>query len=141
MKVSYFVDKFLHHIIYQYNAKIPYHHFIPSCYTIQSYHNLPYIYTPPACPYPTIIPILILDPDNRPPSTPIPGIGAPCPTGSYCPRGSPAPIACPSGTYTDTTGRASCITCPSGYVCPTNTSVSTSILCPRGYYCQLGRSA
>ena len=55
--------------------------------------------------------------------------------GSYGPRQEP----CPGGTYRDTPGGrvlADCLTCPSGYVC--NSDSSSAVECPRGFYCPLG---
>ena len=40
-----------------------------------------------------------------------------CPTGYHCPTGSSAPLPCPSGSYTNTTGLSDCIACPAGYYC------------------------
>ena len=35
----------------------------------------------------------------------------------YCPVGSPAPVRCPAGLYTDYEGAESCTICPEGYYC------------------------
>ena len=52
-----------------------------------------------------------------------------------CPRGTPLPIACPSGTYSDATDLASvdgCSTCPLGHACALGTS--TPEPCAAGQY-------
>jgi len=35
----------------------------------------------------------------------------------YCPGGSPAPLPCAAGYYTDYEGAEACDTCPEGYFC------------------------
>ena len=52
-----------------------------------------------------------------------------------CPRGTPVPIACPPGTYSDATDLASvdgCSTCPVGHACGLGTSRPE--LCVAGQY-------
>lgn len=42
-----------------------------------------------------------------------------CPAGAYCPPGSPLPIPCPPGTYSNVSGLRSlheCLDCPPGWV-------------------------
>ncbi|XP_022100039.1 zonadhesin-like [Acanthaster planci] len=55
-----------------------------------------------------------------------------CPEGFYCPEGSPAPMRCEGGYYTNITGQASCFDCPAGYYCPDGYRL---LECPRGDYC------
>lgn len=40
-----------------------------------------------------------------------------CPEAMYCAEGSPAPVKCPAGNYTDQEGAASCDPCPPSYYC------------------------
>jgi hypothetical protein len=61
-----------------------------------------------------------------------------CTPGSYCAGGNAAPVPCDAGTYTNTTGRASCLTCPASVYCPAGTSLP--LACPAGYYCSGGSS-
>ena len=95
------------------------------------------------------------------------GFSVPCPAGFYClagtseallqcwrghkcPEGSSLPSACPSGTYQNLTGRASCDVCPpgfacgpaavepspcvAGYVCPSGSTSTTQVACPAGTF-------
>ena len=61
-----------------------------------------------------------------------------CPINQYCPPGSSAPINCPTGTGTASTGMGellNCGPCPAGTACPT---AGTSVACSAGYYCPAG---
>lgn len=40
-----------------------------------------------------------------------------CPKAMYCATGSPAPVKCEAGTYTDLEGAETCEVCPAGYYC------------------------
>ena len=40
-----------------------------------------------------------------------------CPPGAYCEEGTGAPLPCPSGTFNDRAGQASCTPCPAGQYC------------------------
>ncbi|CDJ30352.1 Cast domain containing protein, related [Eimeria mitis] len=63
----------------------------------------------------------------------------PCPTGHYCPEGTPEPVACP-GTYQDMPGSTFCNVCPGGYYCPLGAEVSfdAQYICPKGSFCPRG---
>jgi len=64
-------------------------------------------------------------------STPTDGVtGDICPAGFYCEIGSGVPIACPNGTYMNTTGASACITCPAGYYCVNRDRAD---ICPQVY--------
>ena len=63
--------------------------------------------------------------------------GDECPTGTYCPVGSDAPILCAAGTYNNETRQSSCRTCPAGFYCQINTTQPVS--CPEGYFCLEGQ--
>ena len=41
----------------------------------------------------------------------------PCPIGLHCPQGSPLPIPCEPGTYTNLTQMYECLECPAGLYC------------------------
>ena len=74
--------------------------------------------------------------ENATTATPTDGsTGNKCPVGHYCPEGSPAPIQCEPGTYTDTKLNEVCLTCTAGYYC---TMGSNPQACPAGYYCPDG---
>ena len=47
---------------------------------------------------------------SNPPATP-------CPIGLHCPQGSPQPVPCEPGTYTNLTQQAECLVCPAGFYC------------------------
>ena len=58
-----------------------------------------------------------------------------CPAGYYCLQDTTVPIACPAGTFRDTTGAvqlSDCVACPAGMYCPAATSQPSQ--CPYGYY-------
>ena len=40
-----------------------------------------------------------------------------CPAAMYCPQGTPEPVKCPAGYYTDYEGAVPCSTCPEGFYC------------------------
>lgn len=87
-----------------------------------------------------------------------------CLPGHYCPEGSLIPIACPNGTFTNTSGNTelvNCLPCTPGYYCsgtrltketnpcddgfycPGNmtTASPAEYICPRGFRCPQGSSA
>lgn len=66
--------------------------------------------------------------------------GGPCPPAHYCPEGSPGPVPCPAGTYTNLTGQSACSRCPAGYFCAERTHNFTQFPCPPGFYCPDGRA-
>ncbi|CAH1797039.1 unnamed protein product, partial [Owenia fusiformis] len=69
-------------------------------------------------------------------SAPIDGItGDKCPVGLYCPEGSPQPITCEPGTFTDTDTNSECLLCTPGHYCITGTNPQD---CPAGFYCPEG---
>lgn len=62
-------------------------------------------------------------------------LGGRCPAGSYCPGGSAAPIDCPAGTFSNTTGRfLPCEQCPQGRwsAATAQSSNTTCRACPAG---------
>ena len=61
-----------------------------------------------------------------------------CPVGSYCPTASSAPLACPPGTFANTTANLQCNECPAGYFCEIGSV--TPAVCPSRYYCPSGSS-
>lgn len=64
-----------------------------------------------------------------------------CPPGAYCPEGSSAPVLCPPGTNSTSTGLGSedeCGPCPKGFFCPDSGTVDAIFLCPGGYWCPGG---
>lgn len=66
-----------------------------------------------------------------------------CPSGHYCPPGSPAPLPCPTGTYSPAVGLSSpaqCTQCPPGSMCDVPGSYEVSGPCTAGYYCVAGVS-
>ena len=63
------------------------------------------------------------------------GIGGPCTLGHYCPSGSAVPLSCPAGTFSNVTGLAKCLSCPSGFYCPGGTIFYEDYPCHEGYYC------
>ncbi|KAG7471369.1 hypothetical protein MATL_G00123830 [Megalops atlanticus] len=69
-------------------------------------------------------------------SMPLDGMtGERCPVGYHCPPGSAAPLSCPDGTYSNTTGAAECLDCPPGRYCLEDEGVG---LCPEGHFCPGG---
>ena len=62
---------------------------------------------------------------------------AECPSGYYCPLGSPDPIACPAGTYGATTGLSDVACtgrCQAGHYCPTGSTAVNQTRCRAGIY-------
>lgn len=72
-------------------------------------------------------------------STPTDGItGQLCPEGHYCTAGTPAPSACPVGTWSNSTGLGSvdeCQACRGGYFCDSNAMIFPGGKCDGGFYC------
>ncbi|EDV25654.1 uncharacterized protein TRIADDRAFT_55968 [Trichoplax adhaerens] len=66
------------------------------------------------------------------------GIAGECPVGHFCPIGSAKPLGCSAGTYNSLKNQAQCLTCPSGYYCPENSTSHTDYPCPAGRYCPAG---
>jgi len=64
--------------------------------------------------------------------------GGLCPKGSYCEEGSPRPVPCSNGTYTNYSGAAECDPCPAGYWCVLGGAAEP---CPAGHYCPTGTGA
>ena len=65
-----------------------------------------------------------------------------CPTGHYCPVGTPYPLACPAGTYQPNTGQdelADCLQTPAGSYSIEGSSNVTG-LCAPGFWCGAGSS-
>ncbi|KAF4141759.1 hypothetical protein GN958_ATG09004 [Phytophthora infestans] len=68
---------------------------------------------------------------------PIDGItGRICDPGFYCPVGSSNQIRCPKGTYNSVEKQRTCVMCPAGGYCDTNST--TPVPCPLRYYCPDG---
>ncbi|KYO38996.1 hypothetical protein Y1Q_0022586 [Alligator mississippiensis] len=73
--------------------------------------------------------------------TPLPTDGVTgnlCPAGAYCPPGSPLPIPCPAGTYSNASGLSSlkqCLDCPPGLYCDGTNSQAPTGPCKPGYFC------
>ena len=73
-------------------------------------------------------------------------MGGTCPAGHYCIGGDYAPIPCPEGKYSDSTGNdkiEDCLPCPPGYFCDEKGLTQTIIfalnkVCDPGYYCTEG---
>ncbi|EGD79005.1 hypothetical protein PTSG_01976 [Salpingoeca rosetta] len=64
-----------------------------------------------------------------------------CDPGYYCPNGTTQQLACPSGTYQNEAGMATCKECPAGFVCDATSSpvvTGTATPCPVGHYCPAG---
>ncbi|KAL0230075.1 hypothetical protein PCE1_003639 [Barthelona sp. PCE] len=63
-----------------------------------------------------------------------------CPAGYRCPLNTVDPIECGVGYYSDD-GATSCIDCPQGKYCPSNSTtlddITNTYLCPAGKYCDL----
>ncbi|EDV28435.1 uncharacterized protein TRIADDRAFT_51343 [Trichoplax adhaerens] len=77
-------------------------------------------------------------PGNQSTATPFDYV---CPKGNYCPEGAYGPIRCKAGEYQDTTGSATCKSCPKGYFCNSSSEITVltdALLCPAGYYCPEG---
>ncbi|CAB1347527.1 unnamed protein product, partial [Coregonus sp. 'balchen'] len=71
--------------------------------------------------------------------SPVDGLsGFLCPAGQYCPSGTPAPVPCPLGTWSNSTGLANqeeCQPCPGGLYCDSNSLTAPTGPCTGGYYC------
>ncbi|XP_038634726.1 uncharacterized protein LOC119954022 [Scyliorhinus canicula] len=79
-----------------------------------------------------------------PQSDPVFPMSGSCAAGYYCPTGTEAPIACPKGTFKNTTGGASlesCASCHSGYYCANEGLSHPSGLCFAGFYCPANHSS
>lgn len=64
-----------------------------------------------------------------------------CPPGHWCPRGTPSPIPCPSGTMSwsfGLTNSSQCQACQSGYFCPDRGIARPHDPCPPGFFCPGG---
>ncbi|XP_077985306.1 uncharacterized protein LOC144439946 [Glandiceps talaboti] len=67
-----------------------------------------------------------------------------CPSGYYCPEGSPDPIDCDSGTYqpyTLRTNESDCLQCSPGKFCNGTGLSAESGFCYEGFYCTGGASS
>ena len=61
-----------------------------------------------------------------------------CTAGNYCPTGVSAPMPCPQGTFSNSTGLISsslCVPCTGGYYCDGFGMISPRGLSSPGYYC------
>jgi len=67
------------------------------------------------------------------------GVQTICPAGSYCPTASFVPIKCSPGTYADTTGAATCKSCPAAQLCEGYATV-TPAPCPANLVCLPGQA-
>eukprot|EP01022_Parablepharisma_sp_SALTPOND_P016781 TRINITY_DN2541_c0_g1_i1.p1 TRINITY_DN2541_c0_g1~~TRINITY_DN2541_c0_g1_i1.p1 ORF type:complete len:3538 (+),score=416.51 TRINITY_DN2541_c0_g1_i1:4982-15595(+) len=63
------------------------------------------------------------------------GLQSSCPAGSYCPTGSFVGLKCHIGTYTSSTGKSTCSTCPEGTDCPALGTI-TPTTCPANFICR-----
>ena len=67
-----------------------------------------------------------------------------CPQGKYCPIGSSAPISCPYGTFSTSTGNKGvddCLPCTSGWYCGSQGLIEPSGKCSEGFYCPGGQNS
>ena len=67
--------------------------------------------------------------------------GGRCPPGAYCPAGSPAPVACPPGTFRADAGgeaRGDCAASTAGYLGANASTAALTARCPAGAYCPAG---
>lgn len=64
--------------------------------------------------------------------------GYECPSGYHCPPGTPVPLRCSPGGYSDEPRLAECKNCSAGYYCPGNSTDTTTYRCEPGYYCPEG---
>eukprot|EP01135_Chromosphaera_perkinsii_P005913 Nk52_evm8s371 gene=Nk52_evmTU8s371 len=76
-------------------------------------------------------------------ATPSDGVtGDRCPPGSFCTVGSAQPVACPSGTFSPSSGatsNAACIPCSAGKYCAAaGSQTSNELPCTGGYLCLQG---
>ncbi|KAG7455700.1 SCO-spondin-like isoform X1, partial [Solea senegalensis] len=74
--------------------------------------------------------------------SPLDGIsGSLCPPGQYCPSGTTAPLACPQGTWSNSSGvhrQEDCTPCPGGFYCDSAALTKPRGPCSEGYYCVEG---
>ena len=66
------------------------------------------------------------------------GVNDICPRGHYCLAGSSAPVRCPPGTMSNSSGNtaaADCVGCSPGFLCDVRGTTVASTLCPGGYVC------
>ena len=64
-----------------------------------------------------------------------------CPEGHFCSDGTLDPVPCPVGTYGNVTGlksKSECISCPSGFFCPSEGIVVPTLPCDAGFFCNNG---
>ena len=64
--------------------------------------------------------------------------GTDCPNGSYCPKGTPAPVQCPKGTYQPSRGKVrveDCVACDPGKFCDATGLSAVSGNCQQGFFC------
>ncbi|XP_063762752.1 SCO-spondin isoform X2 [Eleginops maclovinus] len=67
--------------------------------------------------------------------------GSLCPPGQYCPSGTTAPMACPEGSWSNSSGlrnQEDCQLCLGGFYCDSAGLTKPSGLCSGGYYCVEG---
>lgn len=70
-------------------------------------------------------------------------VGDVCPAGYYCPLGSVSPSACPSGTFSGSTGNidlSACLDCLPGFICPNASTTVCTEPCSAGFYCPAGKA-
>jgi len=63
------------------------------------------------------------------------------PLSFYCPSNQWSKVDCPNGQVTDVIGAetsADCVSCPPGYYCPNDLSLSKTVECKAGFYCSGG---
>ncbi|KAA8594284.1 hypothetical protein FQN60_005118, partial [Etheostoma spectabile] len=74
--------------------------------------------------------------------SPLDGLsGSRCPPGHYCPSGTTAPVACPEGSWSNSSGlriQEDCKPCLGGFYCDSAGLTKSSGPCSGGYYCVKG---
>ncbi|TMS07321.1 hypothetical protein E3U43_011414 [Larimichthys crocea] len=74
--------------------------------------------------------------------SPVDGLsGSLCPPGQYCPSGTTAPVPCPEGSWSNSSGlgmQDDCKPCLGGFYCDSAGLTKPSGPCSRGYYCVEG---
>ncbi|XP_030258688.1 zonadhesin isoform X7 [Sparus aurata] len=74
--------------------------------------------------------------------SPLDGLsGSLCPPGQYCPSGTTAPVACPEGSWSNSSGlrvQDDCKPCLGGFYCDSVGLTKPTGPCRRGYYCVEG---
>ncbi|XP_036928145.1 uncharacterized protein LOC119004899 isoform X4 [Acanthopagrus latus] len=74
--------------------------------------------------------------------SPLDGLsGSLCPPGQYCPSGTTAPVACPEGSWSNSSGlraQGDCKPCLGGFYCESAGLTKPTGPCRRGYYCVEG---